>query len=300
MKDLVLYCKSYRRDFLRLKRLYKSIQEFNQDSIPFYISTPEEDKNLLDKVLGDSGDFSWISDESIVKRNPNLDLEQISSIPGSQAQAIIKAEFWRLSIAENYLCLDSDCFFIRPFRKSDFLNSDGFPYTVLHQNKELFQLALDRGYSKFVINLKQEASKTRELFSRDGPEYFCAPAPFIWSAKVWQSLESNFLIPRNQTLLDLFIKGYPETLVYCEAILKYQPIPLKPIEPLFRVYHFDWQYYVAKRLGETKSKVAINYLGIINQSNWESELEFGVPSKGILSRFIKSLKRYAKYIHSYF
>ncbi len=300
MNDLVLYCKSYRRDFLRLKRLYESVQEFNQDSIPFYISTPEEDKNLLDKVLGSGADFSWISDESIVKKNPNIDFEKISSIPGGQAQAIIKAEFWRLLIAENYLCLDSDCFFIRPFKKSDFLSNDGFPYTVLHQNKELFQLALDRGHSKFVKNLKQEASKTRELFCRNGPEYFCAPAPFIWSAKVWQSLETNFLIPRNQTLLDLFIKGYPETLVYGEALLKYQPIPLKPIEPIFRVYHFDWQYYVAKRLGETKSKVAINYFGIINQSNWESELEFGAPSKGILSRFIKSLKRYVKYIYSYF
>ena len=121
MKDLVLYCKSYRRDFLRLKRLYESIQEFNQDSIPFYISTPEGDKNLLDRVLGSIGDFCWIADESIVKKNPNLNLEKISSIPEGQAQAVIKAEFWRLSIAENYLCLDSDCLFIRPFRKSDFL-----------------------------------------------------------------------------------------------------------------------------------------------------------------------------------
>ena len=300
MKDLVLYCKSYRRDFLRLKRLYESIQEFNQDSIPFYISTPNEDKSILDKVLGDSRDFNWISDESIVKKNPNLDLEKISSIPGRQAQAIIKAEFWRLSIAENYLCLDSDCFFIRPFKKSDFLSNDGFPYTALHQNKELFQLALDRGYSKFVHNLKQEAIKTRKLFSRNGPEYFCAPAPFIWSSKVWQSLETNFLIPRNETLFDLFIKGYPETLVYGEAILKFKPIPLNPLEPLFRVYHFDWQYYLAKRLGETESQVAKNYLGIISQSNWEVELDYGESQKGALSQANKRFKRFLKRIQSFF
>jgi hypothetical protein len=285
---------------LRLKRLYESIQEFNQDSIPFYISTPNKDKSELDKVLGDSGDFSWISDESIVKKNPNLDLEKISSIPGGQAQAVIKAEFWRLLIAENYLCLDSDCFFIRPFKKSDFLSNDSFPYTVLHQNKELFQLALDRGYSKFVNNLKQEAIRTRELFSRNGPEYYCAPAPFIWSAKVWQSLELNFLLPRNETLFDLFIKGYPETLVYGEAILKFKPIPLNPIEPLFRVYHFDWQYYLAKRLGETESKVAKNYLGIISQSNWETELDYGKSQKGLLSLANKNLKRFLKRIQSYF
>lgn len=300
MNDLVLYCKSYRKDFLRLKRLYESVQEFNQDAIPFFISTPEEDKILLDEVLGSSADFSWISDESIVKKNPKISLEKISSIPGGQAQAIIKAEFWRLSIADNYLCLDSDCIFIHPFKKSDFLSKDGLPYTVLHQNKELFQLALDRGYSKFVKNLKQEANKTRELFCRNGPEYFCAPAPFIWSAKVWQSLELNFLIPRNETLLDLFIKGYPESLVYGETILKFQPIPLLPIEPIFRVYHFDWQYYLAKRLGETESKIAKNYLGIIRQSNWEAELDYGESQKSMLSMANKRLKRFLKRIQSYF
>ena len=45
-----------------------------------------------------------------------------------------------LKLRSNYLCIDSDSIFIRDFGKTDFLASDGEPYTVLHQNKELFQL----------------------------------------------------------------------------------------------------------------------------------------------------------------
>ena len=44
MKDIVLYCKSYERDFLRLRRLLESIQRFNKDKIFFYISTAESEK----------------------------------------------------------------------------------------------------------------------------------------------------------------------------------------------------------------------------------------------------------------
>ena len=53
MKDFVLYCKSYRNDFLRLKRLLVSVEQFNADRLPFYISTPKADKATLEEILGD-------------------------------------------------------------------------------------------------------------------------------------------------------------------------------------------------------------------------------------------------------
>ena len=299
MNDIVLYCKSYRKDFLRLKRLYISIQKFNRDLIPFYISTPEHDKKLLFEVLGEGSNFLWVSDEEIVRCNPRINLEKFFSIPGHKTQAIVKSEFWRLKISENYVCLDSDSFFIGNFRKKDFLNTNGDPYTVLHQNKELFQLAINRGYTKFVRNLQNEAEKTKKLFSRDGPNFFCAPAPFIWSSKVWQELDQNFLNQGKETLLDLFLQGYPETLIYGEALLKYQSIPMLFIEPLFKVYHFDWQYYLAKRIGEDNLKLSQNYLGIIYQSNWESELDYGISSKKFFSRILKKAKRFLRYLESY-
>ena len=65
MIELVLYCKSYRRDFLRLKRLLVSIQKYNVDQIPFYISTPQDQYEELKNVLGSDIEYHWVSDESI-------------------------------------------------------------------------------------------------------------------------------------------------------------------------------------------------------------------------------------------
>ena len=300
MKDLVLYCKSYRNDFLRLQRLLSSVEQYNIDQIPFYISTPLVDKGLLDEVLGNKASYVWIADENIVAANPKAVFEKYKAMPGGLSQAIVKSEFWRLKISENYLCLDSDCVFIRPFSKADFLTSDGIPFTVLHQNKEFFQLANNRGQAKVTANLRAEAQRVQALFDRQGPEFYCAPAPFIWSAKVWESLDREYLLPKGITLWDVVTPQYPETLIYGEALLKYQAIPLLAIEPLFRVYHYDWQYFMMKRLGETEEILKSNYLGVLYQSNWESHIHYGEGHKSLPSRILKSVKRSLRYLQSYF
>ena len=298
MKDLVLYCKSYQRDFLRLRRLLISISRFNVDQLTFYISTPQIEKDLLVEILGKEG-YVWVADEDIVAANPKADLKQYQLMPGGLSQQIIKSEFWRLKIAENYLCLDSDSVFIKNFSSLDFLNSEGMPYTVLHQNKEFFQMATDRGHFKVERDLRVEAERVQALFGRGGPAFFCAPAPFIWSAKVWESLDHEYLTPRNITLWDLITSEYPETLIYGESLLKYRAIPLISIEPLFRTYHYDWQYYLMKRLGETEEKLKQNYLGIIYQSAWESECNLEHSKKSLLSQGLKKVKRLMRYLQSF-
>jgi hypothetical protein len=298
LKDFVLYCKSYPRDFLRLKRLLNSVERFNVDRLPFYISTPKADKALLIEVLGSKG-YIWVADEDIVAANPSANFEKYQSMPGGLSQQIVKSEFWRLGFAENYLCLDSDSLFIRDFYKADFLSEDGVPYTVLHQNKELFQIAANRGQDKVERELRAEAERVKELFGRVGPNFYCAPAPFIWSAKVWESLDAHFLQPKGISLWDLITPQYPETLIYGETLLKYHAIPLIAIEPLFRIYHYDWQYFLMKRLGETEAKVAKHYMGIIYQSAWESELNFGASQKSLPSRLLKRIKRFGRYLQSF-
>ena len=298
MKDFVLYCKSYSRDFLRLKRLRDSVTKFNVDELPFYISTPKADQALLIEVLGKEG-YIWVADEDIVVANPKADFEKYQAMSGSLSQQIVKSEFWRLGLAENYLCLDSDSLFIRDFQKSDFLSANGVPYTVLHQNKELFQIASNRGQDKVERELRAEADRVQKLFGRIGPNFYCAPAPFIWSAKVWQSLDTQLLQSQGMSIWDLITPEHPETLIYGETLLKFQAIPLIAIEPLFRIYHYDWQYFLMKRLGETEAKVAKHYMGIIYQSAWESELNFGASQKSLPSRLLKRLKRFGRYLQSY-
>ncbi len=298
MKDIVLYCKSYSRDFLRLKRLLSSIEEFNQGNLPFCISTPQRERALLEEVIGKVG-YQWVSDESIVAANPRANMAQYEAMPGSLSQQIVKSEFWRLGLAENYLCLDSDCLFIRPFTAADFLSVDGTPYTVLHQNKELFQIATNRGHHKVERDLRAEADRVQSLFGRVGPRYYCAPAPFIWSARVWESLDRNLLEPSGKTLWDFISPQHPETLIYGEALMKFKAIPLLAIEPLFRAYHYDWEYYLFRRLGETTEKLKQNFMGVLYQSTWEVEMGLG-SDKSSLSLMLKRVKRFGRLLESYF
>lgn len=298
MKDLVLYCKSYRNDFLRLKRLIASVDQFNLDQIPLYISTPRDDHDLLINILG-NGSYLWIADEDIVAANPRADLKKYQSMPGGISQQIIKSEFWRLKISENYLCLDSDCIFIRNFLKDDFLTAEGIPYTVLHQNKEFFQMASNRGHLRVENDLRDEARRVQSLFSRVGPLFYCAPAPFIWSAKVWESLDHEYLVPRNISIWEFISAEHPETLIYGEVLLKYKAIPLIAIEPLFRTYHYDWQYYLMRRLGETEQNLKQNYLGVIYQSSWDMQMNADAPQKSFLSRLLKRVKRALRQAQSF-
>ena len=299
MKDLVLYCKSYRRDFLRLKRLLESIQKYNVDQIPFYISTPHAEFDELKNVLGSKIQYEWVSDESIVSANPRAIPGIEKTRTGSLAQQAIKSEFWRLGISENYVCLDSDCIFLREFDRNTFIAADGNPFTVIYQNKEFFQLAIDRNHSKVEENLRLEGDRVRALFDRQGPNYYCPCPPFIWSAKVWRSLDEQLLAPKGLTFWDISTPEHPETLLYLEALLKFRAIPLYPIEQLFRIYYYDWQYYLLRRLGESENKLTKNYLGVIYQSNWDSDLDFGSSGKSILSRANRKLKRFLRYLQSY-
>ena len=299
MNDLVLYCKTYSRDFLRLKRLLESIDQFNQDKIPFYISTPQDQRAGLIAILGDMN-YHWVSDESIVAANSKAPQGIEKTRSGSLSQQVIKSEFWRLGISENYVCLDSDCVFIKPFSRSDFLASDGNPYTVIYQNKEFFQLAINRKHTKVVNNLERECKAVKTLFERVGPNYYCPCPPFIWSAKVWQSLDERYLKPRDLTFWDISTADHPETLLYLEALLNFSAIPFYPIEQLFRIYYYDWQYYLLRRQGETPEKLAKQYLGLIYQSNWDSGMDYGSPKKPLLSLANKKVKTFFRYLQSYF
>jgi len=297
--DLVLYCKSYRKDFLRLKQLLETIEKYNADKIPFYISTPAEQYDELVGVLRNTGSYQWVSDESIIAANPRVSVGIEKTRSGGLAQQTIKSEFWRLEISENYICLDSDCLFIKQFYLSDFLGIDKNPYTVIYQNKEYFQLAINRGNPKVLSDLSLEGDKVKSLFGRLGPNYYCPCPPFIWSRKVWESLDLQYLKPKNLTLWDINTADHPETLLYLEALLNFHAIPLHPIEQLFRIYYYDWHYFLMRRNGESIKKLRMNYLGVIYQSSWSKSLDFQSPSKSFLSRALRRIKRFLRYIESF-
>lgn len=293
MAGIPLFCKSYHQDVLRVKRMADSIEACNADNLPVFISVPSGDRQLFLNQIG-SGRCEWLSDEEIVAANPALSWAKLQAIDPGKSQQVVKSEFWRLHQCEAYLCLDSDSVFIRKFQSSDFLAADGVPYTTMHQGKELLQLATNLGKNKLVENYRKDCAHAKTIFNRNGLDYDFGPTPVLWASKVWQDLATRYLEPRGMTFMDAIIKLPAELRWYGEALLEYQSIPLHPTEPLFRVYHTDWQYFAQRKMGETLEKLQDNYLGVVMQSNWHYEMDFSNTGKSVLSGVARKIKRQMK------
>jgi hypothetical protein len=151
MDNIALLCKSFRDDVKRAVRLARSITTFNSEKLAFYMSVPAQDLPLFQKELAGI-DVQLIGDEEIVKANPAIDLNEFVGMPGGLSQQVVKSEFWRLGVSENYVCLDSDCYFLRSFGANDFVARDGTPYTVMTESKELLYFADIAGLSKIKLD----------------------------------------------------------------------------------------------------------------------------------------------------
>ena len=265
MEKLILFCKTYRNDVKLLKRLYESIKKHNIDKIPFYISCPQNDIEIIQKELSVDGGYNIITDEDILC---NLGLIQLDSTWHNQQ--IIKSSLWVLGLCENYVCIDSDSYFIRDFMLKDFMYDMITPYTIMHEQKELFDWAL-----KYPAKLRQikggfedERIKIMVLFNRYGKVYDCGPSPTIWSCKVWETLHKEYLEPNKLTIKDLIDRVPSEFTWYGEWLLYRKPINIYPSEALFKVFHYKEQYNDFIKDGYTLDMLTENYMGIVLQSNW--------------------------------
>jgi len=263
MVKVVLYCKSFRRDVDRVVNLQESINKHNKDSIPFYVSVPKQDVELFKS----KGIFNIVEDEAVYT----------GSAPGWIQQQIVKSNFWKLNISENYVCIDSDGYFIRDFYITDFMYDDETPYTVIHEQKELFTWTVSKvnqlGFDPKMSYIK-DRQKIMDLFDRQGKYYDFGPVPTIWSSKVWKSLEDNYTIPNNVTWEQMLEYSPSEFSWYGEALLRFKAIDIYPCEPIFKVFHYAQQLQEYVQNGITQEMMAQNYLGIIMQSNFNANIKY--------------------------
>ena len=292
----VLLCKSYRGDAARVKRLLDSLAVHNPEKLPVVVAVPEADMALF-RELASGHAAQLVSDEDIVRSHPQAAerdlLARYRSARGNRLQQVVKADAWRLLGCENWLCMDSDTVFLRDVHLSDFLTPAGHPYTLMHQSRELMQLAVNRGHADMLEHFRNDSARVKALFGRVGPDLDFGPTPTIWSARVWSDLHERYLAPRGWTLWDAIDAAPAEIRWYGEALLAYRSIPIDAIEPLFRVYHHEWQYFEMRRQGETPQTLARQFLGAVYQSNWEFELD-APGARSAASRLGRQLKRWRR------
>ena len=265
MDKIVLYCKSYAGDYERVKVLVESIHKFNKDNIPTFISVPSKDVVLFSDLSGMG--VTIIEDEDI------YDVEG----PGWITQQIVKSNFWKLGLCENYVCIDSDGYFIKDFYITDFMYDDETPYTLIHEQKELFTWTVSKvnqlGFDP-KISYTNDRQKIMDLFGRSGKYYDFGPVPTIWSSKVWKSLEDNYITPNNLTWEQMLEYSPSEFSWYGESLLAFKAIDIYPCEPIFKVFHYEQQLQEYKQNGTTEEMISQNYLGIIMQSNFNANTKY--------------------------
>jgi len=290
MKPFALFCKSYRVDVRRVVRLAQSVQRFNQEQLPFYVSVPQTDFALFREQLGGLP-VELLTDDEIVQASPRIDKAQLARMAGSVSQQVVKSEFWRLNLSTAFLCLDSDAVFIRPFGVADFLTPDGTPYTMIDEAHDLLEAAIHRGRERVAYAFAAEATQVQNLMGRVGRRYSFGPFPLVWHRAVWESLDTQFLQPQGISLADAIGKAPIESRWYGEALLAYQAVPLMPCQALFKVYHYAWQFDQDRRAGVGAEQLASLYLGVIYQSAWERDMDWPSEGGNALSRLGRSLRR---------
>lgn len=292
-RNLVLYSCTFRKDLKRTVKLAQSIHKHNKTNIPFYVSVPEEDVALFQEYLSQF-DVTVFNEKDIFEKNPKLDIGKLYQVRGGIRQQVIKSEFWRLGIAENYLVLDADCIFIRDFDESDFIVKDDIPYSVIHEGRDVLQATERFGPKRIRNHFLNDREPIKAALARVGVTYDFGYAPFLWSKKVWQSLEANYLIPNGMNFLDAVELCGSEFTWYGESLVNFRAIPIYPREQLFKHYHYEHQLWADQVLGYTEPILAKDYLGVVYQSNWESWGDYGPSKKNIASLVWRSTKRVLK------
>jgi len=285
MSDLVFFSKSYLGDLKRFQRFWASLNKHNPEKIPFYACVPESDLPVFRSEVEYSDLINWITDQQVVEVSPGGSKERYQALDGRLSQQIIKAEAWRKIGCKNYVCFDSDSVVIRDLSAVDFMAPNGDPYTVMHQHKCFLDQAIQKNKLKYVSYFFEESNKLKKYFDRDGLNYEFGPTPCIWSSKVWKDLYEKTLMKAELNIWDALIDIPIEIRWYGEALLEHESISLNPIEPLMKVYLYDWQYKKNENIGALKNI----FLGVVYQSNWEFELDN--KKRNFLSSINRSFKR---------
>jgi Family of unknown function (DUF6492) len=293
MLNFVLYCCTFRKDLKRTVKLAQSIERHNKTRIPFYISVPEGDVILFRESLKDF-DVIVFDEKDIFQANPKLNIQKLYEIRGGLRQQVIKSEFWRLGISENYLVLDADCIFIRDFGESDFIVMDDVPYSIIHEGRDLLQATERFGPKKIRQHFLADREPIKAALGRSGVTYDFGYAPFLWNRKVWDSLDWNYLTPNGMNFLDAVLLCGSEFTWYGESLINFRAIPIYPREQLFKHYHYEHQLWADQIIGYKEKLLAHDYMGVVYQSNWESWGDYGPSNKSILSRVWRSIRRVLK------
>lgn len=263
----IFLIKTYHDDLKRIEILTKSISEHNKENIPVFISVPNEDYQLFNKLISNSNDtnINLIKDEELCNE---LITEQINNFSiGYINQQLVKMTFWKSKIAEFYLCLDSDIYFTKDFFISDFMYDQNTPFSVLVQDKDL---SLDPSYKGYYHDRTQKIQSIFESIGVKGKNIRTCHGNTVISSEVLKEFSSLYL--KSKPFHTILINESFEFSWYNAWLQKNNLINYKACESFFKVFHTKDQYFNCLKYN-SEADISREYLGICLNSNWADKLK---------------------------
>ena len=273
MATFGILVKSFREDAPAAKRLFDSLRRFNSDDLPIWVVVPDADVSVFTNM---TQGLCEVIPESALEEH--LVSEPVAGIrPGYINQEIVKLAFWEMGIADNYLPVDSDAVFLRPFGINDFMFAQDVPYTVLLEDREL-QMDPDyyashwQGREAILRRIQQQVGlNDSRLLTCHGHQ--------VLSSMVLRSLSEEYLKPRDWSYARMLEEGPYEFSWYNFWLQKSKIMPIEIREPYFKVIHSKEQHADLAIRGVTTSDIARGYLGVIVNSNFsDSRGELSIES----------------------
>lgn len=261
MHDFGFFLKTYGKDYDRAVRLIESFENYNVEALPLYLACPQSDIKQFTKL--ERRNIKIIPEEEICT---NVFLEDAKWTAGYLNQEIYKLAFWEMGLCANYMCIDSDAIFIRPFYLKDFMYDEKTPYTSLEEDNDLCS---DCYYNKLYWNGRLEWIKKIEDEIDFHPYHLLSCHGFqIFSGKVLKSLKSDFMGPKRYTYKKLIEIAPYEFSWYNLWLQKTEIIPIHPIGYLFKTFHLKQHHIFYVLHGMRVEDWAKGYIGIIVNSNY--------------------------------
>lgn len=282
--ELALMVKTYEPDLPYVERLAESISRFNHERLPVFMVVPDRELPVFERfardgltVLPESRFEQYLTDSPV-----------LGISPGYINQEVVKLAFWELGLCRNYVCMDSDAEFIRPFGRSDFMAGDDVPFAFLTED---FELQVEPEYHRaYWTHRKRMITDIQTAIGLDSPRMLTCHQHAVFSARVLASLKRDFMEPRGYSYVDLIGISPYEFSWYNMWWQKAEPVPLIMREPIFKTFHSASQHLEHVLRGATMDDLARGYVGVVVNSGFgrtEGVLSIDDPRFRLLGRYAK-------------
>jgi hypothetical protein len=258
--------KSYAQDFELAKRMVQSFHAFNHDRLPLFIVVPDDDLQPFSTLEAENVEL--IPESEFAAHLVDHPVHGLR--PGYINQEIIKLAFWELGLAENYLCVDSEAEFIRPFKTDDFMFDSQDPYSVLVQDLEL--AVEPQYYSQYWKSREEALTRITQALDVDSRVILTCHGHQVFSRKVLESFVQDFLAPRNWDYRDALELAPYEFTWYNVWLQKTRSHAIHPREPWVKVFHHEGQYLEYVSRGISVEDLARGYLAVVINSSFSRGL----------------------------